>query len=114
MFLRKVLIDEPLETVALSESLAPQPSFTQKNVIAKNIACERYFFQWEPTATDQLTMGEQIIFISVSKFDKKKTNFNYKILSLRSNDFIALLGGATQNSTDRYSHEPNKYKDSKP
>jgi len=59
-------------------------------------------------------MGEQIFLISVSKFDKKKTNFNYKILSLRSNDFIALLGGATQNSTDRYSHGPSNYKDIKP
>jgi|LakMenE18May11ns_1017448.scaffolds.fasta_scaffold7984763_1 hypothetical protein len=59
-------------------------------------------------------MGEPIFLISVSKFDKKKTNFNYKILSLRSNDFIALLGGATQNSTDRYSTGPNNYKDTKP
>jgi hypothetical protein len=64
-----------------SQTLAPQPLFTQKNIIAKNIACERYLFQLEPIATNRLTMGEQIFLIYVGKFYKKKNNSNCKILS---------------------------------
>jgi hypothetical protein len=35
MFFRKALIGDPLEAIAPSQSFAPQPFFTQKNIIAK-------------------------------------------------------------------------------